>query len=254
MVKSTPIARLTLRAANRENSAMNGERKVRQRGLLFGRRKGPKLSARQKGLRETLLPRLTLDLEEGRDPTRYFNMPLDDVWLEVGYGSGEHLYWQASAHPNVGLIGAEPYVSGTAKLLGMLAEKPLPNVRLHEGDARDIIAALPDASIGRLFVLFSDPWPKTRHHKRRFIQMGMLDEIARVLKPGAELRFASDDSGYVAHALERLMAHPKFGWTATEASDWKKRPADWPKTRYEAKELHGPPTFLTFIRTDKIRP
>lgn len=231
---------------------MSEEQKIRQRGMLFGRRKGPKLSARQIGLRETLLPRLTLNLKEGRDPKHYFEVPLEDAWLEVGYGSGEHLYWQASAHPNVGVIGAEPYISGTAKLLGRLAERALPNVRLYEDDARHIISVLPAACIGRLFVLFPDPWPKTRHHKRRFIQTDMLDEIARVLKPGAELRFASDDAGYVAYALERLMAHPSFVWTADTASDWKARPADWPKTRYETKELHGPPAFLTFVRTDRI--
>ena len=232
---------------------MTAEQKIRQRGMLFGRRKGPKLSARQHGLRATLLPRLTLQLEQGRDPKRYFDVPLDAVWLEVGYGAGEHLCWQARAHPNVGVIGAEPYIAGTAKLLGMLAGHALPNVRIYEDDARHIIAALPDASIGRLFVLFPDPWPKTRHHKRRFVQMDMLDEIARILKPGSELRFASDDTGYVVHALERLMAHPNFAWTATASADWKKRPDDWPQTRYETKELHGPPTFLRFIRTDRIK-
>lgn len=233
---------------------MNGEQNVRRRGLLFGRRKGPRLSARQLGLRETLLPRLTLQIENGRDPKGYFDVTLDEVWLEVGYGGGEHLYWQANAYPNVGIIGAEPYVSGTAKLLGKLAEKALPNVRLYEGDARDIIEALPDASITRLFVLFPDPWPKTRHHKRRFIQMATLDQIARILKPGAELRFASDDAGNVAHALERLMAHSAFRWTADGPSDWKTRPTDWPATRYEAKELHGAPTFLRFVRTGKVAP
>ena len=232
---------------------MTEAQKVRQRGMLFGRRKGPKLSARQLGLRATLLPRFTLELELGRDPNRYFGVPVDDVWLEVGYGAGEHLYWQARAHPNVGIIGAEPYVAGTAKLLSLLADQALSNIRLYEDDARHIIAALPAASIGRLFVLFPDPWPKTRHHKRRFIQMDMLDAIARILKPGAELRFASDDAGYVAHALERLAAHPNFAWTARASSDWKNRPDDWPRTRYETKELHGPPTFLRFVRTDKVK-
>jgi tRNA (guanine-N7-)-methyltransferase len=240
----------------RDNLAMaDDERASRQRGMLYGRRKGPKLSARQLALRATLLPRLTLQLEKGRDPALYFDRAVDDVWLEVGYGSGEHLYWQASAHPTVGMIGAEPYVSGTAKLLGKLDEKPLHNVRLYEGNARDIIEALPDASLGRLFVLFADPWPKTRHHKRRFVQTATLDQIARVLRPGAELRFATDDQGYLAYALERLMAHPDFFWTANASSDWNTRPAaDWPSTRYEAKELHGAPAFLRFVRTGKVGP
>jgi tRNA (guanine-N7-)-methyltransferase len=233
---------------------MGEEHNLRHRRLLYGRRKGPKLSARQQRLRETLLPRLALELETGRDPNDYFTRPVGDVWLEVGYGAGEHLLWQAAAHPAVGFIAAEPYISGTAKLLGRLEEKELPNIRLYESDARDIIAALPNESVGRFFILFPDPWPKTRHHKRRFIQMETLDAIARILKAGAELRFATDDPGYLGYALERLLAHPAFRWTAEAAYDWTTRPADWPATRYETKELHGPPAFLTFVRTDKVRP
>ncbi len=216
--------------------------------MLYGRRKGPALSAHQESLRETLLPRLLLHIEPGADPHVYFGTPVTDIWLETGYGAGEHLLWQAQHHPDIGLIGAEPYISGTAKLLSKLEATPLPNIRLHEDDARDIIDALPDASIGRFFLLFPDPWPKTRHHKRRFLQTEMLDRLARILRPGAELRFASDDAGYLAYALERLMAHPAFAWTAKSQADWKTRPADWPPTRYEAKELHGPPVFLRFVR------
>ncbi len=220
----------------------------RRRRQLYGRRKGPKLSAHQQLLRDTLLPRLLLHPETGRDPRDYFDEAVDDVWLEVGYGAGEHLLWQAQHHPGVGLIGAEPYVAGTAKLLSKLAATPMPNLRLFEDDARDIVDALPDACLGRFFLLFPDPWPKTRHHKRRFLQTEMLDRLARVLKPGTELRFASDDAGYVAYALERLMGHRAFVWTARSQADWKTRPADWPPTRYEAKELHGPPVFLRFVR------
>src|SRR5205814_2101889 len=112
--------------------------------------------------------------------------------------------------------------------------------------ARDIVDSLPPASLARVFVLFPDPWPKTRHHKRRFVQSGMLDDLARVMKPGAELRFASDDAGYLDWSLERLMAHPAFAWTARGACDWLTRPADWPQTRYESKAIKGPPRFLSF--------
>ena len=227
------------------------ERPERQRRLLYGRRKGPKLSALQESLRSTLLPKLLLAPETGRDPKAYFDS-VDDVWLEVGYGAGEHLLWQAKANPRIGMVGAEPYISGTAKLLSKLEHETLFNIRLYEDDARHIIDALPDASIGRFFLLFPDPWPKTRHHKRRFLQMEMLDHLARILKPGAELRFASDDAGYLAYALERLTAHPAFAWTAAGPSDWKTRTPDWPATRYEAKELHGPPCFLRFVRADII--
>lgn len=233
---------------------MNDLKQNRRRRALFGRRKGPRLSAHQLELRETLLPKLTLKIANKLDPKRYFDLPVDDVWLEVGYGGGEHLLWQAATNPDIGLVGAEPYISGTAKLLGKIDPERLPNIRVYEDDARDIIAALPDASIGRFFILFPDPWPKTRHHKRRFIQTEILDSIARILRPGAELRFATDDAGYLAFALERLMAHPAFAWTAKCALDWQRRPDDWPPTRYEAKELHGPPAFLRFVRTDKIRP
>jgi tRNA (guanine-N7-)-methyltransferase len=244
----------------------------RKRHKLYGRRKGPRLSAHQSALFETLLPELALNLQPGGDPRDYFKTVVDDVWLEVGFGSGEHLLWQAQQYTNVGLIGAEPYAAGVAKVLSKLANKyALPGaaailaaqenemragsppsqegtIRIYQGDAREIVDALPDSSLGRVFILFPDPWPKSRHHKRRFIQTEMLDALARVMKPQAELRFASDDAGYVAWTLERVTGHPSFEWTARRAQDWKTRPAGWPQTRYEAKALHGVPTFLTFLR------
>ena len=137
---------------------------------------------------------------------------------------------------------------GVVKLLSQLEANPLPNVCIYMGDGRDILELLPDATLGGVFILFPDPWPKTRHHKRRFIQMEMLDQLARVMKPDAELRFASDDAGYVEWTLERLMAHPAFAWTAARAADWQTRSGGWPPTRYEAKQLHGKPVFLTFVR------
>ena len=259
---------------------------------LYGRRKGPKLSPHKEELRRTLLPKLALELEAGRDPRSYFIPPpcgevgepseatairaggganvdvrpppealrastspqgggessISDVWLEIGFGAGEHLLQQALANPHVGLIGAEPYEAGVAKLLSKIAGEPPANLRIHEGDARDILEALPEASLGRIFLLFPDPWPKTRHHKRRFIQSEMLDQLARVMKSGAELRVASDDAGYVAWTLERALAHPAFAWMAERANDWKTRPPSWPQTRYEAKALHGPPAYLAFRR------
>ena len=215
---------------------------------LYGRRKGPKPSAHKEELRRTLLPKLALKLEYGRDPRAGFD-GVDDVWLEIGFGAGEHLLALARAHPHVGLIGAEPYEAGVAKLLSRVANDPPANIRIHEGDARQIIEALPDACLGKVFILFPDPWPKTRHHKRRFIQTEMLDRLARVMKPGAELRFASDDAGYAEWTLERVLAHPAFAWTARGPSDWKMRPSDWPQTRYEAKALHGPPAYFSFVRT-----
>jgi tRNA (guanine-N7-)-methyltransferase len=215
---------------------------------LYGRRKGPKLSAHKEDLRKTLLPAHALNIVQGADPRSYFSAGITEVWLEVGFGAGEHLLALARANPSVGLIGAEPYESGVAKLLSHMEADPPPNLRIHEGDARDILAALPNGSLGKVFVLFPDPWPKTRHHKRRFIQTDMLTEFARVLYPGGEFRFASDDAGYAAWTLERALAHPAFVWTAQSPADFTARPAHWPPTRYEAKALHGPPVYYSFIR------
>jgi tRNA (guanine-N7-)-methyltransferase len=257
------------------------EHPERTRRMLYGRRKGPKLSAHQQSLLDQLLLEFELHLKSGVDPRAYFSVTIEDVWLEVGFGGGEHLIWQAQHHPKIGLIGAEPYVNGVVKLLSQIealslgiggeglgegastlaqnstspSPQPSPRhawgrerIRVYVSDARDILEALPDASLGRVFVLFPDPWPKTRHHKRRFIRMETLDQLARVMKAGAKLRFASDDAGYVEWTLERLMAHPVFEWTAMRASDWHTRPPDWPPTRYEAKQLHGKPVFLNFCR------
>lgn len=218
----------------------------RNRRKLYGRRKGPKLSRRQVGLRGGLLQALAY--VPGTEPLAQFPDTVQEVWLEVGFGAGEHLVALARENPQVGLIGAEPYEMGMAKILTKLEENPMNTVRLFEGDGRDIIEALPDASLSRFFLLFPDPWPKTRHHKRRFLQMEMLDQLARVLKAGAELRFATDDKSYLPYALERLMAHPAFDWTAQGPSDWKTRPAGWPPTRYETKAIKGPPAFLRFVR------
>jgi tRNA (guanine-N7-)-methyltransferase len=218
----------------------------RARRHLYGRRKGPRLSARQAGLRQTLLADLAWRV--GEDPHTQFPNTVRELWVEIGFGAGEHLHWQAAHHPQVGLVGAEPYEMGMAKMLTKLEENPLSNVRLHEGDGRDILESLPDGSLSRFFLLFPDPWPKTRHHKRRFLQMAMLDLLAAKMVPGAELRFATDDKSYLPYALERLMAHPAFVWTAKGPSDWKNRPPDWPPTRYETKAIRGAPTFLRFVR------
>ena len=237
--------------------------------MLYGRRKGPKLSRHKEDLRRTLLPKLALRLEQGADPRLYFSswpgsdaqaerdpaiQSVTDVWLEVGFGGGEHLLEQARANPRIGLIGAEPYEAGVAKLLSKLEGADVSNIRIHEGDARDIVEALPPACLGRVFILFPDPWPKTRHRKRRFVQTEMLGALARVMKQGAELRLASDDSAYVDWTLERLLAHPDFSWTAERAADWKIRPPGWPETRYEAKALHGPPAYFLFVRRGKLAP
>ena len=199
---------------------------------------------------ENLLPRLALELRPGLDPKRYFDAELAEFWLEIGFGAGEHLAWQAQAHPQIGHIGAEPYIAGMAKLLAKIADANLVNIRLYTEDARDVIAALPKESVGRIFILFPDPWPKKRHHKRRFIQTEILDKLASVMKKDAELRFATDDPDYLVWALERFVAHPCFRWLAQSPADWRLRPTDWPETRYEAKAKGAGRacTYLRFVR------
>jgi tRNA (guanine-N7-)-methyltransferase len=219
-----------------------------RRRQLYGRRHGPALSARQARLVHDLLPRLRVEPASLRDPRKLFANPVDDVWLEIGFGGGEHLAWQAAAHPGTGLIGCEAYVNGIAKLLTAVEEQDLRNIRIHDGDARDLVASLPDASIGRVFLLFPDPWPKRRHHKRRMIGPLMLGEFHRILKPGGLLRFASDSRDYVAWTLVHVRAQSGFEWTANAPEDWRLRPSDWPETRYEAKAVKQgrAPVFLTF--------
>jgi tRNA (guanine-N7-)-methyltransferase len=227
-----------------------------QEPRLYGRRKGRPLRKRRAGLIETVLPKLAIaaaDVASG--PAAVFARPVKDVWLEVGFGSGHHLVAQAVAHPDVGLIGCEPFVNGVSAMLGLADEAGVDNVRVHPDDARPVLDALPDASIGRAFVLFADPWPKKRHWDRRFIGPDNLPRLARVLKDGAELRLASDDMSLARWMLEHTVRHPDFEWTAQRPGDWQHRPADWPPTRYEEKALEAgrKPMFLRFVRRPRTR-
>jgi len=169
--------------------------------------------------------------------------------LEIGFGGGEHLVAQAIAHPEQRFIGVEPFLNGVASCLRHIEESGAQNIRLHQGDARDVIARLPDASLDRVYILFPDPWPKARHHKRRLIQPEFLDELARVMKPGAELRFATDWADYASWTLEHLMRDARFTWLAERAENWR---TPWPghvPTRYEQKKLGDcAPIWLNFRR------
>lgn len=213
----------------------------------YGRIKSRPIKPRQAALMETLLPGLRVP-EAAFDP-RPLMPEAKQTWLEIGFGGGEHMAAHAGAHPDVLLIGAEPFQNGVASALRHIDEQGLKNVRLHDGDARELLARLPDASVDRVFILFPDPWPKTRHHKRRLIQADTTAELARVLKPGGRLRFASDWADYVDWALERFLQSPAFRWTAERADDWRKPPADHVTTRYEEKRLGDcAPVFLDFER------
>lgn len=172
-------------------------------------------------------------------------------WLEVGFGSGEHLLAQANAHPDILMLGAETYTAGVAALLKALGEDGPANLRIHPGDGRDLLDVLPGESVERAFVLYPDPWPKRRHAARRIVSAETLDALARVMVQGGELRVASDMPVMVRHALRALLVHPAFAWTARQADDWRRPWSGWTGTRYEAKALAEgrTPTYLTFERT-----
>ena len=170
--------------------------------------------------------------------------------LEIGFGAGEHLATQAAAHPECGFIGCEPYINGVARFISEWHSRKLVNVRLFQDDARLLVAALPPASIARIFLLFPDPWPKRRHQKRRIIGPDTLSDLARVLCDGGELRFATDHSEFCRWVLFYVLENGAFAWSAREAADWRVRPGDWPATRYEKKALSQGrrPTYLAFAR------
>jgi tRNA (guanine-N7-)-methyltransferase len=233
--------------------AMNepgGERLIH----TYGRRRGRRLRASQRALLETLLPALAIDQASTAplDPRGLFAPGVKTIWLEIGFGGGEHLAAQAAAHPEIGFIGCEPFVNGVVSLLAHIRERDLGNVRVWPGDARPLLARLPDGSIERAFILFPDPWPKARHHKRRLISAPFLDALARVLAPDAELRIATDDEDYLAWILEHLAANAAFRWSEVAAARRRERPGDWAPTRYEQKAIAAGrrPAYLRLRRAE----
>jgi tRNA (guanine-N7-)-methyltransferase len=208
-----------------------------QRARLYGRKRGRPLRVGRQRLVDELLPRLAIDLPAtGQvDFATLFARPRRSVWLEIGFGAGEHLAALAEARRETGFIGCEAFANGIAKMLGEIERRELDNVRLFADDARLLIAALPPASIDRVFILFPDPWPKARHHKRRIVSIETLGQLARVTADAAELRLATDDVAYFSWVLERVTAHPAFEWLASRPADWRQRPEDQPPTRYEEK-------------------
>jgi tRNA (guanine-N7-)-methyltransferase len=215
----------------------------------YGRRKARPLSERKDRLLNELLPTLRVPLQAPAPSplASLFAQPVDEVWLEIGFGSGEHLIWQAEHHRHAGFIGCEPFINGVASLLGKIETD---TIRIHNGDARDVLAWLPPLSISRIFVLFPDPWPKKRHQKRRLVSPETIADFARVLRPGGELRFASDSGDYAGETLLTILASRAFAWTAERPKDWRVRPLDWPETRYERKALSAgaKPAYLSFRR------
>lgn len=228
------------------------------RRSVYGRRHGHKLRPHRRALFEKHLPVLQLSADEiaaasaAIDPLTLFGSDVSDVWLEIGFGAGEHLAHQIRTHSTIGAIGCEPFVNGTANLIAQLADdaSSLARLRILMDDARLLLPALAEASIARIFVLHPDPWPKTRHHKRRIVQLATIDQFARLLCDGGELRMATDDVPYARWMLFQMLRRTDFDWTARSADDWRCRPADWPETRYDAKaRAEGRrPIYLRFTR------
>lgn len=201
---------------------------------LYGRAQGHPLRANAQRLVDQLLPALSVPEEGPLSAMRLFGDERPLVF-EVGFGKGEHLAFQAALRPDRGFIGAEPYLNGVAGLLAEVEARGLSNVRIHRGDAIDVLERLPDQSLDALYLLHPDPWPKARHAKRRFVNPGPLSLVAAKLKPGGEFRIATDHVGYMRHVLSVMQSEPCFEWTAETPEDWQRIPEDWPDTRFAEK-------------------
>lgn len=202
---------------------------------LYGRSQGKPLRKQQAELVETLLPRISVPAEGPVTAERLFghDCPLH---FEIGFGGGEHLAYRADLLPDHGFIGAEPFLNGVAQALVHIRDGVLANVRLHHGDALEVLSRVPDGALSFLYLLHPDPWPKARHAKRRMMNDGPVEMFAAKLKPGGELRFGTDHPVYLRHALMVMRRHTdKFEWLAEGPQSWQQRPGGWCETRYEAK-------------------
>ncbi|MGB0696933.1 MAG: tRNA (guanine(46)-N(7))-methyltransferase TrmB [Rhodospirillaceae bacterium] len=236
---------------------------------FHGRRKGKPLRAARQVLFDQLLPQIQVQLPDDPhaliDPKDLFATPVRETWMEIGFGGGEHLAAQWKANPEIGFLGSEVFEYGIGKMLSALvpdgwggpgqpvpehAPEPPGTLLLYPDDVRPLLTRLTARCLTRLFLLFPDPWPKTRHAKRRMMSQVFLDQAARLLVDGGELRVATDDPGYALWSMQHLQAHPAFAWTARQPRDWRDRPADWVETRYEAKAIQAgrAPCYLIWQR------
>lgn len=228
-----------------------------ERRNFYGRIRGKTLRTSQKGyLAEDLGPLTLRGVTREENPGR---TPLDlgfaqgrPLWLEVGFGGGEHLVHMAAANPQVTIIGAEPFVNGIAMLLGKIRGAGVTNLWLHPGDVRDLFDVLPDACLSKVFLNYPDPWPKARHHRRRFVTPEHLLPLARITRPGAEFRVATDIADYVRQTLEEV---PPAGFELVHQGGPGEAWADWLSTRYEQKALRErrAPNYLTFLRKPGVQ-
>lgn len=215
------------------------------RRLIYGRRRGRKLSPTRESRFDAWLPRVSFAAPAAGtrlDPASLFPGPKKEYWVEVGFGDGTHLWTLAERHPEIGFIGVEPYLHGVAKLVMRIADAAeaggyADNIRILTDDARLLLKALPEGSVWRGFVLFPDPWPKKRHNWRRIVNAETLSDWARLIPAGGELRLATDVPDYQRWMLRHFLAAPRFAWTAERSADWLRRPDDWPASKYEQKAI-----------------
>jgi tRNA (guanine-N7-)-methyltransferase len=220
------------------------------RRKLYGRSRGRTLRAAQERTLAESLPRFEIAPETLASAGPLFACRPRELWLEIGFGSGEHLIEQASAHPEIGFIGCEPFLNGVVAALAGIEREGLANVRVRRGDVQTLLEAAPNGFFSRVFVLYPDPWPKRRHNKRRVVSEAMIAALARVLRPGGELRFATDIDDYAGWTLRRFLASSHFRWAAARAEDWRTPWPEWRPTRYEAKAVKAGrgSVYLTFVR------
>lgn len=222
---------------------------------LYGRRHGRGLRSGRRELVKSLLPSLEINLPglASSSLTDCFEDYCQYVWLEIGFGGGEHLAWQAAVNPHIGMIGCEPFLNGVAKLLTRVRDEELKNVRLFCDDARLLIENLPENSIDQVFILFPDPWPKTRHHKRRIVSFEFLDHLARVLKNSAQVQISTDEPGYLEWILWHFRKHSAFSWSIRAPSECQYNPTRGPSTRYQEKAVANGRAcvFLTYKRISR---
>lgn len=243
--------------SNAKTQHLSGGRDLDGNDLKFyGRRKGKKMRDQRLDAYDSIYPLVGISLpHDVVDPRTFFDAPVKDVWLEIGFGNGEHLVHQALQNPDIGMIGCEPFINGVAALCNDIKTHNIKNIRIFGDDARLLLPQMKSGSFGRAFVLNSDPWPKTRHAKRRFIQQGTLDELHRLLVDGAQLRLTSDHPVLINWQLHQTYHHAGFEWQATCKKDWADRPSDLPETRYQKKGVReGRDTvFLNFLKKDNAQ-
>ena len=223
-----------------------------QGSRVYGRRLAKPLKKTSAKRLSEYFPKYSISLDDDMplDPANLFDHNPKEYWLEIGFGKGEHLITQAKENPDIGFIGCEPFVNGVSGLVDHMAAENVTNIRFFMNDARLLMDALPDRCISRAFILFPDPWPKKRHHKRRIVSPGNLIVLSRILKDAASLRIGTDHHDYCRWILARLMENCDFNWNSNKPDDWHLRPDDWPETRYEKKALSvgRKSAYMTFVR------